>query len=219
MPKTVFDISERFEQLTIIAELPMGPKYQRRYLVRCDCGTEKAVRGMDMRPGKTRSCGCHKRRITLTRSLKHGEGRRGKQTAEYRCWAAMKSRCLNPKNTHFNYYGGRGITISQRWLDSYDAFLSDVGRKPSPAHSIDREDVNGGYFPENCRWATTSEQSQNRRPSQLPRNNTSGFKGVSSRRSKWEANIGVNGRYFYLGHFDTPEAAHHSYVRAEETLR
>lgn len=158
---TIFDIGQKAGLLTIIAELPKGPKYQQRYLVRCDCGIEKAVRGGDLRPGHTISCGCHARQAAVT----HGETRRGRRTAEWRCWIGIKQRCYDSNHRNFTNYGGRGIKICDRWRENYEQFLADMGRRPSAKHSIDRIDVNGNYEPGNCRWATSSEQRRNQRNS------------------------------------------------------
>src|SRR5205814_10410404 len=95
--------------------------------------------------------------------LRHGEARRGQLSVEYRTWENIKSRCLNPNYTDWAYYGGRGITVCERWLHSFENFLQDMGRKPGPDYSIDRINNELGYFPENCRWATSSEQAQNQR--------------------------------------------------------
>jgi hypothetical protein len=87
----------------------------------------------------------------------------GKRTAspEYRSWQMMKNRCLNTNARDYAHYGGRGIKVCQRWL-SFENFLADMGRRPTPKHTLDRKNSNGNYNPSNCRWATRLEQTRNR---------------------------------------------------------
>jgi hypothetical protein len=173
MPKTVFEIGERVGFLTIVGELPRV-KSARNYLVKCDCGIEKAVVGYAM--GReirgTKSCGCWLRRRVTKANTKHGDARKGQMAAEYVCWRGMKQRCYDERVSQFKNYGGRGIRVCDRWRESYEAFLADMGPRPSRQHSIDRIDNDRGYSPDNCRWATRSEQRRNQRRSlAIPRVN------------------------------------------------
>jgi hypothetical protein len=87
----------------------------------------------------------------------------GRLTPEYQAWSQMKNRCTNPSAPKYKNYGGRGITICERWLESFDNFLADMGPRPSPVHSLDRRKNHLGYAPGNCRWATSTEQNRNTR--------------------------------------------------------
>lgn len=104
-----------------------------------------------------------KRSIHKSGTLRHGYARHGKIRSEWQAWNHMIQRCYNPKDNHFKDYGARGIIVCERWRVSFDAFLKDMGDKPTPKHSLDRIKSNENYEPGNCRWATPQEQSQNRR--------------------------------------------------------
>lgn len=126
----------------------------------CDCGTIFVTSAGKMSLGQVRSCGCLQRDATGAASTTHGESRGRKHSAEYRIWLALKNRCNNPR---FKDYHGRGIKVCARWQESFESFLSDMGRRPTPKHSIDRKDNDGNYEPDNCRWATPTEQRRNNR--------------------------------------------------------
>jgi hypothetical protein len=153
---------QRFGQLVAIRRVGTNKNNQAIWLCYCDCGFSTETLCAQLRSGMTRSCGClhEEQRLRFpTQVYKHGEGY---DSPEYRCWHLMLLRCRNPKAPNYSYYGGRGITVCERWLD-YPAFLADMGRKPTPSHSIERVDNQGNYEPSNCVWATKSQQSRNRR--------------------------------------------------------
>lgn len=160
---------KRFGRLTVLGRAQNLRSRHRKLLCKCDCGNETVVFAFSLLQRSTQSCGClgkeqrWKAIIGNQFRLRHGEGRNSRQSPEYRSWALMIWRCENPRADSFSYYGERGIKVCERWRKDYLAFLSDMGRKPSRRHSIDRKDNDGNYEPNNCRWATPTEQRHNRR--------------------------------------------------------
>jgi hypothetical protein len=120
-------------------------------------------RGGDLQSGNVKSCGCQKIALIKKGKRKHGHCSDGVMSTEYYSWAGMIARCTNPKNKAYKYYGGRGITVCERWLHSFQNFISDIGPKPESNWTIERVLVNGNYEPGNCKWATWEEQRLNKR--------------------------------------------------------
>ena len=152
-PKPEDLAGRKFGRLTVICEAEQKWGH-RHWRCRCECGRQRVAAGTELKRGRTRSCRCA--------GKKHGECIDLMKSREYRIWRNMKSRCSNPKATGYGYYGAKGITVCQDWRDSFEQFLSDMGRAPTNFHSIDRIDPTGCYEPRNCRWVTPTEQALNK---------------------------------------------------------
>lgn len=157
-------LGQTFSRLRVVERAPKRGN-RIRWRCACECGGETITTTCALRSGKTKSCGClvgEKAAARNRASARHGESVKSAPSPEYYSWTAMKSRCLNPNAAKFDIYGGRGISVCDRWANSFEAFLADMGRRPSPKHTLDRIDGDGNYEPGNCRWATPSEQNKNR---------------------------------------------------------
>ena len=162
-------VGQKFARWTVLSLSGYKPPGVSMWACKCDCGTERIVVGSRLTNGHSRSCGCLAKEIAaklLSSSpyrLTHGHCRRSQRTRTYTSYAEMKKRCKNPNCRQWPYYGAKGVKVCERWLRSFDAFLSDMGPRPR-GRTLDRfPDPDGNYEPGNCRWATHTEQMRNRR--------------------------------------------------------
>ena len=148
----------------------------------CDCGNTKTINIESVIRGFTRSCGCLEIESRITSNTIHGKS----HTVEFNAWNAMKGRCYNIRNHAYSHYGGRGIIVCDRWLNSFEHFLADMGQRPTSRHSIDRINNDGNYEQSNCRWATDTQQANNTRRSLCYE-----FDGESLPLSDWSVRLGI----------------------------
>lgn len=158
------DISgQKFGSLTAIERCGTCASRDIKWRFICDCGNEFEANGYYARSGKITTCPECARERTRTASVKHGLT----NSPEFLTWTDIQTRCHNPNSTSYERYGGRGIKVCEKWRNSFQAFLDDMGKRPTCDHSIDRIDNDKGYEPGNCRWATRIEQANNKRNNRL----------------------------------------------------
>jgi hypothetical protein len=161
----------RFCRLFVLKEVEVAKPSKTTWLCECECGKQVTATTSALRGSHKRSCGCLK-------------------SPEYQAWSNMKARCTNPSTPNFKDYGGRGISVCDRWFDSFELFLADMGRRPTPDHSLDRfPDTNGNYEPPNCRWAVEEQQKRNTR-----RNKWIEYNGEKMILKDWAIKLGIDDR-------------------------
>lgn len=152
----------KFGRLTVIVPNTKKTGYIYSSLCVCECGNKKNIRNALLINGGTKSCGCLNKELSSIRNRKHGLA----LDKIYTVWVNMTQRCNNPKSTHFNHYGGRGIFVCERWL-FFTNFYEDMNFEYKEELEIDRINNDDGYYKENCRWATKKQSARNRRPVKL----------------------------------------------------
>lgn len=192
---------QRFGRLLALRFLHSSRAVRGKWECLCDCGSLVYAESSCLNNGDTISCGCRKIDHISENFTSHGKSK----TVEYRIWTSMIQRCINPKSTSYPNYGGRGILVCDRWLNSFENFLEDMGVRPEE-RTLDRIDPSGNYSPSNCRWAEVSEQKFNTR---RRGDNTSGKTGVSYDKDlcKWKATISYKKQNFNLGYYKNLEEA------------
>ena len=160
MMRKIEMIGKKFNQLTCV-EQTKSDRHGIHYKFECECGNTLEKLGATIRRGRIKSCGCG-----ISESIAESNKRRATHsmtnTPTYITWQAMKNRCRNPNISDYQYYGAKGVTVCDRWDNSFEAFLSDMGERPE-GMTLDRINPFGNYEPDNCRWADYQTQRNNRR--------------------------------------------------------
>jgi len=187
MPKLLNIANKTFFGLTALSISHKDKRGRYVWNCACICGNAVVVSSSSLVAGKVKSCGCLTKGFISAATTTHGQSR----TPEYRAWDSMKARCLNKSTKNYHNYGGRGIKVCDRWL-KFENFYADMGKKPSLKHSLDRIDNNGNYEKSNCRYATISQQANNKRNNILLT-----FNGRTQTVSQWSKSINLSKSVIY----------------------
>lgn len=153
----------------------------------CDCGNTAILRAALLKNGHTKSCGCLQRERASKACTTHGM----RFSPEWRTWRHIKDRCYNPNTERYPHYGGRGIKVCDRWLNSFENFYADMGKKPE-GYSIERINIDGDYSPENCKWIALRDQANNKKNNKFVT-----FKGKTQTVAQWAEELGFNKQTLY----------------------
>lgn len=173
MPKGLSIAGQKFNMLTVLEKSEMQINGNVKWDCVCDCGTLCSVTGSRLKQGITKSCGCLAKFNAIGNVAKTTHNM--SKTSEYQAWSDAKLRCFNTEHPQYGYYGGRGITMQESWVNNFQSFIGFIGVKPYEACSLDRIDNDSDYCEGNVRWATKSEQAANRGKNV---NNKTGVTGV-----------------------------------------
>lgn len=180
---------QKFGRLTVIGFVGIENK-RTLWFCKCRCGNIKKVDAGSLKKGEIVSCGCFSKEATKERSTTHGHTKNGQSSMTFATWQGMLNRCQNPNFSKFKDYGGRGITVCERW-QKFENFLTDMGERPH-GKTLDRKDNDKGYFKENCRWADWFEQANNRRNNVLLTHN-----GKTQSVIQWAKEMGISQKRIY----------------------
>lgn len=182
MAKFIDLTGQKFGKLTAMNYVSKNNSTRAHWKCQCDCGNITITSGQNLRNGKSKSCGCARNEHIAHLKLTHNKS----HSPEYQTWNDMIKRCTNPNNKSFKNYGGRGITIYEKWRKSFYEFYNYIGNRPTPKHTIERINNNLGYIPGNIKWATCKEQNNNRRS-----NHQITFNGETMNVSQWAKKLGI----------------------------
>ena len=179
----MYDIlGKKFNSLTVIRNVGSNARKERIWECKCACGKLIIATSYCIRTGHTKSCGCASIKKLIERSTTHGLSK----TPEYKTWTHIKERCNNPKCRQYYRYGGRGIFVCKQWINDFQVFLKDMGNRPTAKHTIERINNDLGYSPDNCKWATDTEQANNKRTTVRIT-----FIGITMSKKQWSDFTGI----------------------------